>query len=75
MRTSATYMFDGQKDVSEVSLAGSFACIEFRGNDSSKIRRHYVRIDGLSAKECEFLAARLKKASKALRKSGQHLSV
>lgn len=74
MRTSASYMFDGEDDVSEVSLEGSRtlrAAIEFRGGDQKGVRQHYVRICGLSAKECLTLSKRLASAAGEIKRKGR----
>lgn len=69
MRTSATYMFDKQSGISEVSVfENKTACIEFRGNDNSSSRKHYIRIEGISSKECQILSEKLKKVAKFLKK-------
>jgi len=67
MRTSATYMFDRQKCISEVSICGHEAEIEFRGDDHNKVRQHYIRITGLTAEECKILSLKLSAAAKAMK--------
>jgi len=66
MRTSASYHFDGQATLSEVSLDGPLASIEFRGDDPSKARQHYIRVCGISPTECKNLAVKLLSAAKAI---------
>lgn len=67
MRTSASYYFDGQADLAEVSLDGSLVSIEFRGDEPHKLRQHYVRICGLNPTACHLLALKLLAAAKAIK--------
>jgi len=61
-------MFDKAERCAAVSIDvddGS-ATIEFRGDDPSSIRQHYIRVEGLSPTTCKELSRSLAKAAMEL---------